>query len=61
MSISDKLVDVGHPRRDDTLPVALIAALPVRDIGLCIVSIHRVDLFLADAAFHCRFPFSSGG
>lgn len=57
----DKLVDVSHPSRDDELSIALVAAQPVWDIGRRVVGILRVDLFVADAALHCCFPFFSLG
>ena len=51
--MSDKLVDVSHPSRDDEFGIAHVAAQPVWNIGRCIVGILLVNLFVADAAFHC--------
>ena len=62
MPVSDKLVDVSHPSRDDEFIIAFVTAQPIWDIGCCIVGILRVNLFVADAAFHCycaSFYFTS--
>lgn len=61
MPIPDKLVDVSHPSRDDELSVALVAAQPTWDIRRSVVGVFLVDLSVADAALHCRFPFRMGG
>lgn len=53
MTVSDKLVDVSHPSGDDEFGIAFVTAQPIWDIGCCIVGILRVNLFVADAAFHC--------
>ena len=53
MPISDKLVDVSHPSRNDEFSIARIAAQPIWDIGCCVVGILLVNLFMADAALHC--------